>query len=185
MLINLAAERWKVPAIPSVSWSLTAEDGRVVHPDGRVLTYGQLTNGQKLTGVVSDQAILSKPAEWAARGTAAKKVNGRSIVTGAITSRRTSCARHAVCGRLVRPDRLGATTLVSVDNSAARALSGVTIIRDGDFLGVVAPSERSPRAPRHRCALNGGRPRRRRGSSRGGSRIAITRDNLRIPADRA
>ena len=45
-------------------------------------------------------------------------------------------------GRLVRPDRLGATTLVSVDDSAARALAGVTIVRDGDFLGVVATSER-------------------------------------------
>jgi nicotinate dehydrogenase subunit B len=45
-------------------------------------------------------------------------------------------------GRLVRPDRLGATMLVSVDDSAARALAGVTIIRDGDFIGVVATSER-------------------------------------------
>ena len=34
-----------------------AKNGRVVHSDGRVLTYGELTKGQKLTGVVSEQAI--------------------------------------------------------------------------------------------------------------------------------
>lgn len=142
MLINLAAERWKVPAIPSVSWSLTAENGRVVHSDGRVLTYGELTKGQKLTGVVSDQATVSKPTEWKARGTAAKKVNGRSIVTGAHQFTPDVVRPGMLYGRLVRPDRLGATTLVSVDDSAARALSGVTIVRDGDFLGVVATSDR-------------------------------------------
>jgi nicotinate dehydrogenase subunit B len=142
MLINLAAEHWKIVTIPSVSWSLTAEDGRVVHSDGRVVTYGQLTKGQKLTGVVSDQAIVSKHADWKVRGTAAKKVNGRSIVTGAHQFTPDVARPGMLYGRLVRPDRLGATTLVSVDDSAARALAGVTIVRDGDFLGVVATSER-------------------------------------------
>lgn len=142
MLINLAAERWQVPNIPSVSWSLTAENGRVEHSDGRVLTYGQLTKGQKLTGAVSEQAIVSKPADWKLRGTAAKKVNGRSIVTGAHQFTPDVVRPGMLYGRLVRPDRLGATTLVSVDDSAARTLTDVTIIRDGDFLGVVASSER-------------------------------------------
>ena len=142
MLINLAHERWKITTIPSVSWVLTADNGRVVHSDGRVLTYGELTKGQKLTGVVSDQAPLSKPAEWKSRGTAAKKVNGRAIVTGAHQFTPDVVRPKMLYGRLVRPDRLGMTTLVSVDDSAARALAGVTVIRDGDFLGVVATSER-------------------------------------------
>ena len=113
MLINLAIERWKITTIPSVSWELTADDGRVVHSDGRVLTYGELTKGQKLTGVVSDQAIVSKPAEWKARGTAAKKVNGRSIVTGAHQFTPDVVRPKMLYGRLVRPDRLGMTTPVS------------------------------------------------------------------------
>ena len=142
MLINLAHERWKITTIPSVSWVLTADNGRVVHSDGRVLTYGELTKGQKLTGAVSDQAPLSKPAEWKSRGTAAKKVNGRAIVTGAHQFTPDVVRPKMLYGRLVRPDRLGMTTLVSVDDSAARALAGVTVIRDGDFLGVVATSER-------------------------------------------
>ena len=81
MLIDLAAERWKIATRGTVDVSrvaaLSAKDGRVVHADGRVLTYGELTKGQKLTGVVAEQPAVSAPAEWKVRGTAAKKVNGR------------------------------------------------------------------------------------------------------------
>ena len=45
-------------------------------------------------------------------------------------------------GRIVRPDGYGAT-LVIVDDARARAMPGVSVVRDGDFLGVVAPTERA------------------------------------------
>ena len=45
-------------------------------------------------------------------------------------------------GRIVRPDANGAT-LGTVDDSKARAMTGVTVVRDGDFIGVVAPNERA------------------------------------------
>ena len=45
-------------------------------------------------------------------------------------------------GRIVRPDGYGGT-LVSVDDAKARAMAGVIVVRDGDFLGVVAPTERA------------------------------------------
>ena len=45
-------------------------------------------------------------------------------------------------GRLVRPLAAGAT-LESIDDSAARRLPGVTVVRDGDLIGVVAPSTRA------------------------------------------
>jgi CO/xanthine dehydrogenase Mo-binding subunit len=41
-------------------------------------------------------------------------------------------------GKVVRPPQSGAK-LVSVNDSAARKLPGITIVRDGEFLGVVAP----------------------------------------------
>jgi isoquinoline 1-oxidoreductase len=44
-------------------------------------------------------------------------------------------------GRIVRPAAYNAT-LASVDDSAARAMDGVTVVRDGDFVGVVAPTAR-------------------------------------------
>src|SRR5262249_34406483 len=47
-----------------------------------------------------------------------------------------------VYGRVIRPDGYGGT-LASVDDAKARAMAGVTVVRDGDFLGVVAPTERA------------------------------------------
>src|SRR6185295_16422307 len=43
-------------------------------------------------------------------------------------------------GRIVRPDGYGGT-LTSVDDARARAIGGVIVVRDADFLGVVAPTE--------------------------------------------
>ena len=45
-------------------------------------------------------------------------------------------------GRIVRPASYGAT-IVSVDDSKARGMAGVTVVRDGEFLAVVAPTERA------------------------------------------
>ncbi len=45
---------------------------------------------------------------------------------------------------MIRPDSYGAA-LGSVDDSRARAMAGVTVVRDGDFLAVVAPTERLAR----------------------------------------
>src|SRR5947207_14980462 len=45
-----------------------------------------------------------------------------------------------VYGKVLRPETFGAK-LESVDTSAAAAMPGVTVTRDGDFVGVTAPSE--------------------------------------------
>jgi CO/xanthine dehydrogenase Mo-binding subunit len=134
MLVDQAAERWKVDR-----GTLTADAGRIVAPDGRALTYGELTAGRALTGVV---AAADLDHRWALRGAPVRKVNGPEIVTG----------RHAFApdvtrpglrfGRVVRPPSYGATP-ARVDASAARAIAGVMVVVDGDFIGVVAPTERA------------------------------------------
>src|SRR5439155_21373656 len=45
-------------------------------------------------------------------------------------------------GRIVRPDGYGGT-LTAVDDAKARAMAGVIVVRDADFLGVIAPTERA------------------------------------------
>ena len=47
-------------------------------------------------------------------------------------------------GRVIRPEGYSGT-LVSFDDAAARAMAGVTVVRDGDFAGIVAPTERLAR----------------------------------------
>jgi len=47
-------------------------------------------------------------------------------------------------GKVLRPPSFGAT-LTSYDDSAARSMTGVTIVRDGDFVAAAAPTEQEAR----------------------------------------
>jgi nicotinate dehydrogenase subunit B len=136
MLIDQAAARLHVDRA-----SVSARNGRVLSQDGRSLSYGELTRGQRLSGTVAD-AAASPGDTWTLRGTAQKKVNGRLFVTGRHQFVPDLVRPGMLHGRIVRPDRIGAT-LVSIDDSAARAITGVSVVRDNDFIGVVAPNERT------------------------------------------
>jgi nicotinate dehydrogenase subunit B len=137
MLIDQAATRWQVERR-----SLTAANGKVTGSGGRAVTYGELTRGQKLTGMVAGNADIAPPHTWAVRGTPIKKVNGREIVTGRHEYVPDIVRPGMQFGRVVRPASIGAS-LVSVDEAAVRAMRGVTFVRDGDFIGVVAPDYRA------------------------------------------
>jgi nicotinate dehydrogenase subunit B len=140
MLIDLAATKWQVPR-----QSLVAKDGAIRDPSGRALTFGALTEGQNLTGVVSGQAPEEPRNQWTSRGTALHKVNARDIVTGRHVFPADVVRPHLLIGRVVRPPAYGATPK-TVDDAQARAMPGVTVVRDGNFIGVVAPNERAAKA---------------------------------------
>jgi isoquinoline 1-oxidoreductase len=137
MLIDLAAARWQTDRA-----SLTAAAGRIVAADGRALTYGELTKGQKLAGAVSPAAAEMPRDRWRVRGTAAKKIEGAAFVTGTHEYASDITRPGLLIGRVVRSDVQGATP-EAVDDSAARAMPGVTVIRDDALIGVVAPTERA------------------------------------------
>lgn len=142
MLIDRAAARWQIERA-----SLDAKEGRIVARDGRSLAYGELTAGQKLAGVVAAEPAVTPTAQWTLRGKPIKKVNARAMVTGEHQFTPDMTRPGMLFGRVVRPPSFGAT-LVSVDDSRARAMGGVTVVRDGEFIGIVAPDERSS----HRAA---------------------------------
>jgi CO/xanthine dehydrogenase Mo-binding subunit len=136
MLIDRAAARLQVDRT-----ALTARAGRITAA-GRSVSYGELMKGQKLTGVVHAEPPLTPAKGWMVRGSAAPKVGGREFVTGAHQYTPDIVRPSMLFGRVVKPD--GYTgTLASVDDSRARAVPGVTVVRDGDFVGVVAPTERA------------------------------------------
>ena len=141
MLIDRAASAWQ---IDRTTVTLTVRDGRVLHPDGRSAAFGELTKGQKLAGAVAENPTTSPAERWAVRGQPAKKVNGRDFVTGRHQYTPDMVRPGMLHGRIVRPDGNGAT-LGTVDDGRARAMTGVTVVRDGDFIGVVAPNERMAR----------------------------------------
>jgi isoquinoline 1-oxidoreductase len=138
MLIGQAAARLNVDRA-----RVSVKDGRIAAPGTTSLTYGELVDGQKLTGTIPAEPAVTPAAQWEVRGKPAKKVNGRAIVTG----------HHAYTSDLVRPNmgigrvvrgNIGAT-LVAVKDDGARAIPDVTVVKDGEFVGVVAPTERIAR----------------------------------------
>ena len=121
--------------------TLVVSDGKVTNPATKeTLYYGELSRGQQLVKLVSADAVLESPAEWRIAGTEVSKINGRDFVTG--RHRYTSDLRRPemLYGKVLRPSGFKAT-LVSVDSDALRTDPSVTVVHDGNFVGVAAPSE--------------------------------------------
>lgn len=136
MLVEQAASRWQVD--PK---TLMAKDGKIVGAGGKSVSYGELTKGQTLAGAIAATPPIESHDQWQVRGQTLAKVDGRDFVTGKHEYTPDIKRPNLLYGRIIRPDGYGAT-LVSVDDSRARAMPGVTVVRDGDFLGVVAPTDR-------------------------------------------
>jgi isoquinoline 1-oxidoreductase len=109
-------------------------------PEG--ITYGEVVKNHPLAGVVSATAPEMPRTSWKVRGTPARKVDGRAFVTGRHAYTPDIVRPDMQFGRVVRPPAYGATPRV-VDDAKARAMAGVTVVRDGNFVGVVAPSDRA------------------------------------------
>ena len=133
-LIQMAAKQWGVDAA-----SLTTADGKVTNPAGKQsIAYGQLTRGEQIVTTVSSSAPLTPAKDWKVAGTAIPKAGGREIVTGKHKYPSDISLPGMMFGKVLRATGFNAT-LVSVDISAAEKLPGVRLVRDGDFIGVVAP----------------------------------------------
>jgi isoquinoline 1-oxidoreductase len=134
-LLDLAAQRLKLGRS-----SLSAADGKIVHPGTKqTLSYGQLTNGQRLMRAIGE-THLKPAAQWRAAGQALHKVAGYDIITGKHRYTPDLKRPGMLYGKILRPPAFDATR-VAVDTRAAEKLTGVTVARDGDFVGVAAPTE--------------------------------------------
>ncbi|HVK08429.1 MAG TPA: molybdopterin cofactor-binding domain-containing protein, partial [Gemmataceae bacterium] len=134
VLIDLAAEKAKVERT-----SLKVTDGKVSGPDGKLFAFGELTKGQKLMKLIGATAPTTKPDDWTVTGTSVPKVDGRAFVTGGHQYASDIRRPGMLFGKVLRPPAFKAT-LTNVDPKAAEALPGVKVVREGDFVGVVAPT---------------------------------------------
>lgn len=133
-LLDLAAETWKANRA-----TLQIADGKITDPHARkTLDFGALTKGRKWTEAIRADVAVTPPAQWKIEGTSVPKVNGRDIVTG--KHQYTTDVRRPgmLTGKILRPAALNAT-LTSADITRAQAIPGVTVVRDGEFVGVAAP----------------------------------------------
>ena len=138
LLIEMAAEKWQVDQA-----SLRLAEGKVTHPQsGRSLTFGQLTQGQKLVKTVGEDAPVTPAQDWKVAGQSAAKVNGRSFVVGQHQFVSDIKLPGMLIGKVLRPPAFGAR-LVSLDASQAQAMPGVTVVQDGNFAALAAPDAKT------------------------------------------
>jgi nicotinate dehydrogenase subunit B len=135
-LLDLAAKKLSVDRA-----TLTARDGRIHHSGTpRSLGYGELTRGEKLVLDIADTTPIKPATAWTVAGTSVPKIGARAFVTGRHIYTTDFTRPGLLHGRVLRPASFGAS-LATLDTSAADALSGATIVRDGEFVGAFAATE--------------------------------------------
>ena len=139
LLTKLAAERWNVDGR-----TLTVRDGTITDSvTKRSTRYADLAGAPDVARAFQ----LSVPADvgltpvdrWEVIGTSVARPNIRDLVTGGHRYPSDITRPDMLYGKVLRPPSYGAT-LKSVDLSAAQAMEGVVVVRDGEFVGVAAPS---------------------------------------------
>jgi isoquinoline 1-oxidoreductase len=134
LLIEMAARRWNVQ--PN---SLVASNGSISTRDGaHTATYGELTRGERIVKVIGDDPPTTPPAEWKIAGEPLAKIDGRAFVTGSHRYTSDMTRPGMLYGKVLRPAGFNAT-LTSLDDSGARGMPGVQVVRDGNFVAVAAP----------------------------------------------
>ena len=135
LLIGIAAKEWNV-----APEGLVAANAKVTDPASkRSLSYAELARGKALAQNLPVDDPATPATEWKIAGKPLPKVDGRAFVNGGHQYTSDMRLDGMLYGKILRPPSFGAT-LTSYDDSAAKAMPGVTVIRDGDFVGVAAPS---------------------------------------------
>ena len=140
ILIGLAASQWKTD-----QQQLVASDGRIVDPkSNRSIEYAALLKGQQITQSISADQPLIPATEWKVAGQPALKVDGRDFVTGKHRYPSDQKLQNMLYGKVLRQPSFNAT-LVSADTKTAEQM-GATVVLDGNFVGVAAPSTQAAEA---------------------------------------
>ncbi len=121
---------------------LVVIDGRIsAKSGGNAVTYGELIGGKQFALSVDPAAPVKDPAHYKVVGKPIARLDIPGKLTGQFTYMQDFRVPGMLHGRTVRPPAIGAK-LASVDESSVMNIPGfVKVVRDGDFLGVVAQSE--------------------------------------------
>ncbi len=135
ILLDLAAGRLGAPVK-----ALAVEDG-VVRGGGAAISYGKLVGGDVLHVRVEPQGPFLKPETYGVIGQSVPRVDIPAKLTGRPAYVQDLVLPGMLHARVVRPSRSGAR-LDALDAKAVEAMPGVVkVVRDGDYLAVVASGE--------------------------------------------
>jgi nicotinate dehydrogenase subunit B len=136
LLLDLAAAIWNVD-----SDDLRLEHGAVVHTaTQRAATYGDLARDRRIVHIADPERPLAPPADWVVAGQPMRKIGGQAFVIGRHRFAADMTLPDMLVGKVLRPPAFRAT-LHALDSSAAQTMADVTVVHDGDFVGVTAPDE--------------------------------------------
>jgi nicotinate dehydrogenase subunit B len=121
--------------------TLWTADGAVIAPDGKRLSYGELVRDDMLHVQAQPKSKLKDPATFKIIGRSVPRVDIPAKVTGGAAYVQDMRLPGMVHARIVRPPSYGAQ-LTECDTAAVEKLPGVVkVVRDGNFLAVVAEKE--------------------------------------------
>lgn len=149
VLLDMAGKHFGVPAD-----QLTASAGviTVSGASGKSITYGELVGGKRLDVTigasgktfgmkVAPNATLKDPSKYTVIGKSVPRKDIPGKTTGQFTFMQDVKVPGMLHGRVVRPYGVGAQ-LLKVDETGLKDIPGfVQIVREGNFLGVVAQTE--------------------------------------------
>ena len=135
LLVAKAAKQWNVSAE-----KLVAGDGKVTDPaSGKSLRYAELAREDIGAQNPPAEDPIKPASQWTVAGKAMPKVDAREFVTGGHRYTTDLRPEGMLYGKILRPPSFGAT-LSSYDDSLAKAMKDVVLVRDGDFVGAAAPT---------------------------------------------
>jgi nicotinate dehydrogenase subunit B len=136
LLISEAARRLNLPLE-----NFRTENGAVIAPDGQRFGYGDLVAADMLHVQAQPTSKLKDPATFKVMGQPVPRVDIPAKVTGGAAYVQDMRLPGMVHARVVRPPSYGAQ-LTECDTSAIEKMPGIVkVIRDGNFLAVVAKKE--------------------------------------------
>jgi len=133
LLVQAAAEEWKVPAD-----TLRTEAGQVIAPDGRKLTYGALARSAAAVDLPATPPPLKKSEEFHIIGRPTRVADARDIVTGRSEYGIDAYTAGALIAVMLRCPYLDGT-LDTLDDSDARRVAGVR-----DVIHIAGPKPDEP-----------------------------------------
>jgi CO/xanthine dehydrogenase Mo-binding subunit len=122
---------------------LRVANGVIMAPNGESLTYGALIGGKSFSITLDPKNPVptKDPKDFALVGKPVQRLDIPDKVTGRFTYMQDFRLPGMLHGRVVRPPAIGAT-LESVNEDSVKDIPGLLkIVREGNFLGVVATNE--------------------------------------------
>jgi len=143
-LIARAAERLELPLA-----DLVIEDGLIRGKDNRSVSYGELIAGETIQLELADDVPVKSADAYSIVGQSIPRVDLPAKATGELVYVHDMRVPDMLHGRVVRPPYAGVdvgdfigNSLIAVDEASVSHIPGlVSVVRIGDFVGVVAERE--------------------------------------------